>query len=104
LGDGREHGDDPARDAAKADQLYNLLETEVVPEFYRVDQNGIPRAWVARLRESRLHIMASCERSLKRLRVASRKTSNCTTTKRSGRANSLLRQAATPSLFFPIAG
>ena len=52
LGDGGEHGDDPAWDAAEASQLYHLLETEIVPEFYRVDQNGIPRAWVARMRES----------------------------------------------------
>jgi starch phosphorylase len=52
LGDGREHGDDPAWDAAEADQLYDLLEREVVPEFYSRDQNGIPAAWVARMRES----------------------------------------------------
>jgi starch phosphorylase len=52
LGDGREHGDDPARDAAEAAQLYDLLETQVIPEFYCRDQNNIPRAWVARVRES----------------------------------------------------
>ena len=34
LGDGREHGDDPAWDAAEAEALYELLEREVVPEFY----------------------------------------------------------------------
>jgi len=52
LGDGREHDDDPAWDATEADQLYHLLETGVVPEFYQVDQNGIPKTWVARMRES----------------------------------------------------
>ena len=52
LGDGREHGDDPAWDAAEADQLYGLLEREVIPEFYSRDENGIPAAWVARMRES----------------------------------------------------
>lgn len=52
LGDGREHGDDPAWDAAEAEDLYRLLEDEVVPAFYRRDRNGIPTAWVARVRES----------------------------------------------------
>ena len=52
LGDGSEHGDDPAWDAAEADQLYTLLEREIVPEFYRRDKNGIAVGWVARMRES----------------------------------------------------
>ena len=52
LGDGLEHGDDPAWDAAEAEMLYDLLEREVVPEFYNRDQQGIPIAWVARMRES----------------------------------------------------
>jgi starch phosphorylase len=52
LGDGQEHGDDPAWDAAEAAALYDLLEREVIPEFYTRDANGIPSAWVARMRES----------------------------------------------------
>ena len=52
LGDGQEHGDDPAWDAAEAEALYDLLEREVIPEFYARDKNGIPTAWVARMRES----------------------------------------------------
>jgi len=52
LGDGLEHGDDPAWDAVEADTLYDLLEQEVVPEFYDRDESGIPRAWVNRMRES----------------------------------------------------
>jgi len=52
LGDGKEHGDDPAWDAADAEALYTLLEREVIPEFYSRDKNGIPTAWVARMRES----------------------------------------------------
>jgi glycogen phosphorylase len=52
LGDGLEHGEDPAWDAAEAAQLYNLLEQQVVPEFYTRDANGLPTAWVARIRES----------------------------------------------------
>ncbi|MGC2331865.1 MAG: alpha-glucan family phosphorylase, partial [Candidatus Acidiferrales bacterium] len=52
IGDGREHGDDPSWDATEAETLYALLETEVVPEFYARDEYGIPRSWVARMRES----------------------------------------------------
>ena len=42
LGDGQEHGDDPAWDAVEANALYDLLEQEVIPEFYTRDKNGIP--------------------------------------------------------------
>ena len=52
LGDGREHGDDPAWDAVEAEALYDLLEQEVIPEFYARNEQGIPTAWVARMRES----------------------------------------------------
>jgi len=52
LGDGLEHDHDPAWDAAEAEALYDLLEREVIPEFYTRDEQGIPIAWVARMRES----------------------------------------------------
>jgi starch phosphorylase len=52
LGDGQEHGDDPAWDAAEAATLYDRLEREVIPEFFTRDEQGIPTAWVARMRES----------------------------------------------------
>ena len=58
LGDGREHGEDPGWDAVEASQLYELLEREVVPEFYTRDQNGVPLAWVARMRESMARLTA----------------------------------------------
>jgi starch phosphorylase len=52
LGDGQEHGDDPVWDAVEAGALYDLLEHQVIPEFYTRDKKGIPTAWVARMRES----------------------------------------------------
>ncbi len=52
VGDGREHPDDPAWDAAEADALYGLLEREVVPAFYTRDADGVPPAWVAKMRAS----------------------------------------------------
>ena len=52
LGDGQEHGDDPAQDTIEADALYDLLERAVIPEFYTRDEQAIPTAWVKRIRES----------------------------------------------------
>jgi len=52
LGDGQEHGNDPAWDDVEAEALYNLLERDVIPEFYNRNEAGIPTAWVARMRES----------------------------------------------------
>lgn len=51
LGDGKEHSE-PEWDAVEAEQLYQLLENEVVPMFYDRDAVGIPGAWVARMRAS----------------------------------------------------
>jgi starch phosphorylase len=36
----------------EAGALYDLLEREVIPEFYARDSSGIPTAWVSRMRES----------------------------------------------------
>ncbi len=52
LGDGLEHDSDPAWDAIEAERLYDLLENEIIPEFYDRDEQGIPRRWIARVRES----------------------------------------------------
>ena len=52
LGDGQEHGEDPAWDALEAEQLYSLLEQQVIPEFYDRDAAGLPLAWIHRMRES----------------------------------------------------
>ena len=56
LGDGREHGDDPAWDGTEADALYSLLEHDVVPTFYTRDPNGVPTAWIAKMRASMAHL------------------------------------------------
>jgi starch phosphorylase len=67
LGDGQEHGDDPAWDAAEAAALYDLLEREVIPEFHDRAPNGIPTRWVARVRESmaRLTPLFSASRTVR---------------------------------------
>ena len=52
LGDGQEHGDDPAWDAKEAEALYDILEKQVVPEFYNRNEKGIPEQWVTKMRKS----------------------------------------------------
>src|SRR5207249_406008 len=52
LGDGQEHGEDPAWDAAEADALYALLERDVLPAFYTRDARGIPDRKSTRLNSS----------------------------------------------------
>ncbi len=51
LGDGREHAES-SWDAVEAGELYRLLEQEIAPMFYARDAEGIPRAWVTRIRTS----------------------------------------------------
>jgi starch phosphorylase len=51
LGDGREH-DEPEYDAVEATRLYEILEQEVIPEFYDRDHAGIPQSWLTRIRAS----------------------------------------------------
>ena len=52
IGDRQEHGVDPAWDAHEAEQLYRLLEDEIVPAFYQRDKRGIPLDWISRMRAS----------------------------------------------------
>lgn len=52
LGDGQEHGDDPAWDAAEANTLYDILEQEVIPQFYKRDEKGLPTVWLTKIKES----------------------------------------------------
>lgn len=67
LGDAREHGDDPDWDARDADSLYTLLENEVIPQFYARGADGIPKQWIAKMRESmsELTVLYSANRSVR---------------------------------------
>jgi starch phosphorylase len=52
LGDGKEHDGDPSWRAKEASALYDILENEVIPEFYTRDATGFPNVWLQRMRES----------------------------------------------------
>lgn len=43
---------DYSQDGQEASQLYDLLEQQIIPEFYERDQEGIPRRWITRVRVS----------------------------------------------------
>jgi starch phosphorylase len=49
--------EEPSQDEWKQDQddalaLYHTLEEEVVPDYYERDEDGLPRAWLARMRRA----------------------------------------------------
>ncbi|HVG39776.1 MAG TPA: alpha-glucan family phosphorylase, partial [Pyrinomonadaceae bacterium] len=52
IGDPTADGDAGSVDAADAESLYRVIESEVVPFFYERDANNIPRRWVAMMRRS----------------------------------------------------
>lgn len=54
LGDTREH--DSSGDARDAEELYRLLEDEVVPLFYQRDKHDLPRTWLKRMRASMVQL------------------------------------------------
>jgi glycogen phosphorylase len=52
IGDAQTHGDEGLWDDRDAAALFEVLEHEVVPQFYARDASGVPTAWIARMRES----------------------------------------------------
>ncbi len=52
IGNGESYDDPDEQDAIECDALFNLLEQEVIPLFYRRDASGLPREWVARMTAS----------------------------------------------------
>jgi glycogen phosphorylase len=50
--DGGGGSNDDAVDAADANALYRLLEEEVVPAYYERDDAGVPRRWIATVKQS----------------------------------------------------
>jgi starch phosphorylase len=49
--------DAAAQDDHDADALYDLLEREIIPVFYDRDRDGLPRAWIQRMRTSMARLM-----------------------------------------------
>jgi starch phosphorylase len=52
IGGARSLDDDERADAEDADALYAILERELIPLYYRRDGAGVPRDWLARVKEA----------------------------------------------------
>ncbi|MDP2791192.1 MAG: alpha-glucan family phosphorylase [Rectinemataceae bacterium] len=52
IGLGEEYKDEELQDKIESEALYDLLEREILPTFYRRGRDGIPRDWVAKMRAS----------------------------------------------------
>ncbi|MEO0868028.1 MAG: alpha-glucan family phosphorylase, partial [Cyanobacteria bacterium J06642_11] len=50
IGSGEDYEDQNYQDEVEANDLYELLENEVVPLFYNRNDHGIPRGWVAKMK------------------------------------------------------
>ncbi|MFM7449021.1 MAG: alpha-glucan family phosphorylase [Leptolyngbyaceae cyanobacterium] len=59
IGHGEEYDDPNYQDQVEAATLYNLLEQEIVPLFYEQDEEGLPRGWLAKMKEA---IQFNCPR------------------------------------------
>ena len=52
IGNGQDAGHPAYQDQLDAESLYSLLENEIVPLFYSRDVDGLPRGWIAMMKES----------------------------------------------------
>jgi starch phosphorylase len=52
IGKGEDYPDPDYQDAVESSALYDLLESDVVPVFYGRAADGLPRAWIARMKRS----------------------------------------------------
>lgn len=52
IGHGEDYADPHYQDEVEANAFYDLLEQEVVPLFYDRDADGIPRGWVAKMKDA----------------------------------------------------
>ncbi|MFB8791793.1 MAG: alpha-glucan family phosphorylase [Potamolinea sp.] len=52
IGHGETYDDPEYEDQVEANALYDLLEQEVVPLFYERDGEGVPRGWVAKMKDA----------------------------------------------------
>jgi len=52
VGHGEIYDDLDYQDEVEANAMYDLLEQAVLPLFYKRDENGIPRGWVAKMKDA----------------------------------------------------
>jgi starch phosphorylase len=52
IGSEHEYNNDEFQDHVDSESLFDLLEKEVIPEFYIRGADGLPRQWIARMKQS----------------------------------------------------
>ena len=52
IGRGETYSDQEEQDHVEGRALYDLLERQIIPEFYHRDAAGLPRGWIARMKHS----------------------------------------------------
>ncbi|MDD2942414.1 MAG: alpha-glucan family phosphorylase [bacterium] len=52
IGNGEEYSDSNYQDDVESTSLYNSLEHDIIPLFYRRSSDGLPREWVKRMKRS----------------------------------------------------
>ena len=52
IGKGTQHVDDAVSDARDAEQVYQMLEEEIIPLYYDRDIDGLPRGWIKMMMNS----------------------------------------------------
>jgi len=52
IGNGEEYLDPDYQDEVEARQLYHMLETQIIPQFYKRGEDDVPRQWVAKIKTS----------------------------------------------------
>ncbi len=52
IGHGEEYDDWEYQNLVESESLYNILENEIIPMFYKRGMDGIPREWVETIKES----------------------------------------------------
>jgi starch phosphorylase len=59
IGDGEVDPDQAMQDLRDAESLYRMLEEEVVPRFFERDDKGLPRPWIATMKNSMESVIAA---------------------------------------------
>jgi starch phosphorylase len=52
IGNGEEYTDHDYQDEVEARQLYNTLETQIIPHFYERGEDRLPRKWITKVKNS----------------------------------------------------
>ncbi len=52
IGKGRTHSNQDVHDRRDGDDLYRVLDEEVIPLYYQRDRDGLPRGWIQRMKRT----------------------------------------------------